>query len=41
VENNVWFPTVLSFLATAIAYAIRPDLAGEKVYLVTVMLAVF
>jgi amino acid transporter len=41
VENNVWFPTVLSFLATAIAYAIEPDLASERLYLVVVMLSVF
>jgi len=36
-----WFPTVLSFVAAAIAYVIEPNLANEKVYLVIVMLAVF
>jgi amino acid transporter len=41
VENVVWFPTVLSFVAAAVAYVIEPKLANEKVYLVAVMLAVF
>jgi glutamate:GABA antiporter len=41
VENVVWFPTVLSFVAAAVAYVIEPSLANEKVYLVIVMLAVF
>jgi putative glutamate/gamma-aminobutyrate antiporter len=41
IENVVWFPTVLSFVAAAIAYVIEPKLANEKVYLVIVMLAVF
>jgi amino acid transporter len=41
VENVVWFPTVLSFVAAAIAYVFEPSLANEKVYLVVVMLAVF
>jgi glutamate:GABA antiporter len=41
IENVVWFPTVLSFVAAAIAYVIEPHLANEKVYLVIVMLAVF
>jgi amino acid transporter len=41
VENVVWFPTVLSFVAAAAAYVIEPSLANEKVYLVIVMLAVF
>jgi glutamate:GABA antiporter len=41
VENVVWFPTVLSFVAAAVAYVVEPSLANEKVYLVIVMLAVF
>jgi glutamate:GABA antiporter len=41
IENVVWFPTVLSFVAAAIAYVIEPHLANEKLYLVIVMLAVF
>jgi putative glutamate/gamma-aminobutyrate antiporter len=41
IENVVWFPTVLSFVAAAIAYVIEPSLANEKLYLVLVMLTVF
>ena len=37
----MWFPTVLSFVAAAIAYVIDPSLANDKVYLVLVMLGVF
>lgn len=41
VENVVWFPTVLSFVAAAIAYVVDPSLANHKLYLVIVMLSVF
>jgi glutamate:GABA antiporter len=40
-ENIVWFPTVLVFLATTIAYVINPDLSQNKAFLVPVMLVVF
>ena len=40
-ENLTWFPTVLSFIAGSLAYAISPDLASSNVYLVIVMLSVF
>ena len=40
-ENLAWFPTVLSFMAATLAFAIDPDLAGNSVYLVIVMLAFF
>lgn len=40
-ENLTWFPTVLSFVAGSLAYAISPDLASNNVYLVIVMLSVF
>ncbi len=40
-ENLAWFPTVLSFMAATLAYAIDPDLASNSVYLVVVMLAFF
>ena len=39
-ENVAWFPTVLSFMAAALAYAIRPSLASNSTYLVIVMLGV-
>ncbi len=40
-ENIPWFPTVLSFMAASLAYVVNPALASNKVYLVTVMLAMF
>jgi amino acid transporter len=40
-ENLAWFPTVLSFMAATLAFAINPDLANNSVYLVGVMLAFF
>jgi amino acid transporter len=41
VENVVWFPTVLSFVAATLAYVIAPDLATNKLFLVVVMMTVF
>jgi len=41
IENVVWFPTVLSFVAATIAYTFQPNLANNKWYLVVVMLVVF
>jgi amino acid transporter len=40
-ENLTFFPTVLSFIAGSLAYAITPDLASNNVFLVAVMLTVF
>ncbi len=41
IENVVWFPTVLSFVAATLAYIFDPALADNKVYLVVIMLVVF
>ncbi|MCB2226131.1 MAG: APC family permease [Desulfarculaceae bacterium] len=41
VENVVWFPTVLSFVAATIAYALNPSLDENKLFMVTVMLVVY
>jgi putative glutamate/gamma-aminobutyrate antiporter len=41
IEDQVWFPTVLSFVAASAAYVFDPNLANHKVYLVIVMLGVF
>jgi len=41
IENVVWFPTVLSFVAATIAYIFDPSLANNKQYLVIIMLVVF
>ncbi|MGD9530912.1 MAG: APC family permease, partial [Pseudonocardia sp.] len=40
-ENIAWFPTVLSFIAASLAYAIDPRLANDNVFLVSVMLTFF
>jgi amino acid transporter len=41
INNVVWFPTILSFIAGAIAYLINPALANNKYYLMSVVLIVF
>ncbi|MDR3478506.1 MAG: APC family permease [Gammaproteobacteria bacterium] len=41
IANLVWFPTILSFIAGLICYLIKPELAQNKVYLVTVILITF
>jgi amino acid transporter len=40
-ENVAWFPTVLSFIAATLAYAIDPALATNKVFLVVTMMVFF
>jgi amino acid transporter len=40
-ENIAWFPTVLSFMAASLAYAIDPALAKNNVFLIVVMLVFF
>ncbi|HVY63007.1 MAG TPA: amino acid permease, partial [Planctomycetota bacterium] len=40
-ENLAWFPTVLSFIAGSLAYAIEPSLASSKWFLLVVMLSCF
>lgn len=41
INTMVWFPTILSFMAGTLAYLINPALAQNKLYLITVILAVF
>lgn len=41
VNNIVWFPTILSFIAGTAAYLIDPALAANKFYLVSVILFSF
>jgi amino acid transporter len=41
IANLVWFPTILSFIAGLICYLIKPELAQNKTYLVTVILITF
>jgi glutamate:GABA antiporter len=40
-NNLVWFPTVLAFIASTLAFAITPDLAQNPVYMFSVMMIVF
>jgi putative glutamate/gamma-aminobutyrate antiporter len=41
VENMIWYPTILSFLAGTAAYVINPDLAANKYYLLGVILVTY
>jgi amino acid transporter len=40
-QNLVWYPTVLSFIAMAIAYVFNPALANNAVFTLVIMLVVF
>jgi len=40
-NNLVWFPTVLAFIASTIAYAMNPSLANNGLYMFVVMMIVF
>ena len=41
IENVVWYPTILSFIAGTIAFSIRPDLANHASYMFAVILISF
>lgn len=41
VNNIIWFPTILSFLAGTAAYLVNPALAQNKFYLIGVILSTF
>lgn len=41
VYNVVWYPTILAFMAGALAYLVDPQLADNKIYMLTVILAIF
>lgn len=41
INTMVWYPTMLSFIAGTLAYLINPELAQNKLYLVTCILSVF
>ena len=40
-NNLVWFPTVLAFIASTLAFAITPNLANNPFYMLSVMMIVF
>ncbi|MFT3741643.1 MAG: amino acid permease [Gammaproteobacteria bacterium] len=41
VYNVVWYPTILAFMAGALAYLINPQLAENKFYMLSVILVIF
>lgn len=41
VYNVVWFPTILAFITSAIAYLISPGLAQNKIYLFATVVMIF
>lgn len=40
-ENVIWFPTVLSFIGATIAFIFMPELADNKVFLLTTILVIY
>ncbi|QDU74564.1 Glutamate/gamma-aminobutyrate antiporter [Bremerella volcania] len=41
IQNVVWYPVVLSFAASTLAYALHPELAQNCLYIVAVVLAAY
>jgi putative glutamate/gamma-aminobutyrate antiporter len=41
VQNVIWFPTILSFIAATLAYVYDPALANNKFYVLAVVLVTF
>lgn len=41
IQNVVWYPVVLSFAASTLAYAVSPELARNRYYIVAVVLAAY
>ncbi|MDP3561667.1 MAG: APC family permease [Legionellaceae bacterium] len=41
INTMAWYPTILSFIAGTLAYLINPELAQNKLYLISVILIVF
>src|SRR5579872_3211357 len=41
IENVIWYPTILSFIASTFAYIINPDLANSKIYVMGAILITF
>jgi putative glutamate/gamma-aminobutyrate antiporter len=40
-ENVIWFPTVLSFIGATIAFIFLPEMADNKVFLLTTILVIY
>jgi amino acid transporter len=41
IENVIWYPTLLSFIAGSLGYLISPELANNKYYLMSVIISTF
>ncbi len=41
IENVIWYPTILSFIAATLAYLFKPELAGNTIYTLAVVLISF
>ncbi len=41
VENVIWYPTSLSFIAATLAFVFNPELASNRLYILCVSLAIF
>jgi putative glutamate/gamma-aminobutyrate antiporter len=41
IENVIWYPTILSFIAATFAYIFDPSLATNKVYVLSMILVTF
>lgn len=41
IENVIYYPTILSFIAASLAYTINPDLASNKFFVIAVILVTF
>jgi putative glutamate/gamma-aminobutyrate antiporter len=41
IENVIWYPTILSFIASTFAYIINPSLANNKIYVMSAILITF
>ncbi len=41
INNAIWYPTILAFIAGAIAYSIDPALASDNLYVMSVILIAF
>lgn len=40
-ENVIWYPTILSFIAATFAYLFDPALANNKIYILSIVLSTF
>lgn len=41
IYNVVWYPTILSFIAATLAYLVDPQLANNKIFLLSTILIIF